>query len=99
MERKMMTLNIFQQLDKSGQGTIPIEELLRLFNATAHPSVADGVISPSQASKHFLFHFAQEKEGIARYTEFLDYYKGLSIAIDDDHEFENILRMMWCASV
>ena len=92
-----MVLQIFRALDKPGRGEILIEELLKIFDPAGHPSVADGLISPTQAVKHFVQHFAQEgsDRGSAHWTEFLDYYKGISMAIDDDGVFEMLIRQMW----
>ena len=55
------------------------------------------MISPEQAAQELLASFEQggEINGIVTWAEFLDYYKGLSLAIDDDNYFELMIRNAW----
>jgi len=41
------------------------------------------------------FQRGSEVDGKVTWSEFLDYYKGLSIGIDDDNYFELMIRNAW----
>jgi len=54
--------------------------------------------SPAQeAAEEMLGHFQQgdHVNGVLTWPEFLDYYKGLSVGIDDDNYFELMIRNAW----
>lgn len=43
----------FQSLDETGQGYIPLEEVLKKYNAAAHPRVRTREKTPEQVYKDF----------------------------------------------
>jgi Ca2+-binding EF-hand superfamily protein len=93
----MVTLEAFRRLDPSNSGSVPVEELLQIYDASTHPSVVEGRITSEQATQFMLntFREGNELNGKVAWPEFLDYYKGISLAVPDDDTFELLVRNAW----
>ena len=76
---------------------VGIDDILQAYDFSMHPSVAGGQISPEQAAEEMLHTFQEghESDGRVTWAEFLDYYKGLSVGIEDDAYFELMIRNSW----
>lgn len=100
-ERKMIVREAWRRFDKRGAGRVTIRDVLEAYDTTTHPSVAGGSISPEEAARQLLAHFEQgtSKDGNVTWAEFLDYYRGLSMVIDDDGMFELMMRNAWRMAV
>lgn len=87
----------FNLLDKTGDGTIKVEDILECYDFSCHPNVAAGKMTLDQAAEEMLQSFEQggEVDGKVTWSEFLDYYKGISLSIDDDQYFELMIRNAW----
>jgi calcyphosin len=96
-ERKMLVRKAFNCLDKDGSGVATIDDILSCYDTTTHPDVAGGNKTPQQAAEEMLATFEQggKVDGQVTWPEFLDYYKGLSVGIDDDNYFELMMRNAW----
>jgi Ca2+-binding EF-hand superfamily protein len=89
----------FLRLDrKERDGTIIFDSLVSLFSPERHPAVLEGSASPRDALRDFLSGW--DKLGNEKVTEaeFIDFYKDLSAAIDNDQYFELMLRNSWRVS-
>ena len=84
-------------MDKDGSGVITIEDIISVYDTSTHPDVATGDKSPQHAAEEMLSTFKQSDKvnGVVTWPEFLDYYKGLSVGIDDDQYFELMIRNAW----
>jgi Ca2+-binding EF-hand superfamily protein len=96
-DRKMVILEAFRRLDKSGTDTVPVYALLQSFDPTTHPCVNEGRITADQAVQFMLNGFKEghDPNGKVYWAEFLDYYKGISLAVYDDENFELLVRNAW----
>ncbi|KPI90401.1 putative Calcium-binding protein [Leptomonas seymouri] len=96
--RKKAVLDVFQQLDYNSDGSIAIQDIQAMFNAQEHPVVvSDGIFTADKLLRGFLaiWDENQRQFGLVPYTEFIDYYNGLSAIIEDDKVFLGILKTTW----
>jgi hypothetical protein len=97
-ERKQLVREAFNLLDRTGDGVITVEDILEAYDYSSHPNVANGSITPEEATNEMLACFESsggDVDGKVTWSEFLDYYKGISLAIDDDNYFELMIRNAW----
>ncbi len=86
----------FSRLDTSGDGSVTIDEVERLYDPSHHPEVMAGRMTPRQALWEFMKLFEEgPRDGIITWHEFLLYYKDLSAGINSDDEFELMIRNAW----
>jgi len=98
-ERKLMVQEVWRRFDDSSDksGRVPVRDLLSAYDASTHPLVVAGKLSQMVAEDQFLACFAQggDAQGTGSWPEFLDYHKGISLAIDSDAAFDLMLRNGW----
>jgi calcyphosin len=96
-ERKQIVREAFNLLDKSGDGVVTVEDILQNYDFSFHPSVSNGSITSDEAATEMLscFESTGDVDGKVTWSEFLDYYKGISLSIDDDDYFELMMRNAW----
>jgi Ca2+-binding EF-hand superfamily protein len=87
----------FLRLDKgkSRDGNVTLDGLASLYRAERHPSVLDGSKTPMEVLVEFNDAWDKTGDDIVTEEEFIDYYKDLSAAIDNDQYFELMLRNSW----
>ncbi|KAM4678017.1 calcyphosin-2 [Discoglossus pictus] len=94
--RKSFVRKAFMKLDPNKTGMVSMVDLRKFYCANKHPQVLNGA---SEEEIHLDFSATMEnacsnpKE--VSYSEFEDYYEGLSTGIPDDDDFINILRHSW----
>ncbi|CAJ1031694.1 hypothetical protein Q4I30_005913 [Leishmania utingensis] len=96
--RKKAVLEVFQQLDYDSDGNITIKDIQATFNAQEHPVVVcDAIFTAEKLLRGFLAIWDENQHhfGLVPYTEFVDYYNGLSTVIEDDTVFLAILKTTW----
>lgn len=96
--RKKAVLEVFQRLDYDSDGNVNIKDIQATFNAQEHPVVvSDAIFTADKLLKGFLAIWDENQRnfGLVPYTEFIDYYNGLSAIIDDDAVFLGILKTTW----
>ena len=94
--RKGLVKLAFRSLDKDGSGVVTIEELVDVYDFSHHPDVVAGRVTARQALKDFMKQWdGGDMDGNITYQEFEDYYKGISASIDDDDNFELMIRNAW----
>ena len=96
-ERKQLVRQAFDRLDPNGSGVITTDEILATYDTSTHPDIASGLKNPSDVAEEILGQFRNggTPGGTVTWPEFLDYYKGLSVGIDDDSYFELMIRNAW----
>jgi Ca2+-binding EF-hand superfamily protein len=90
--RRKVVADAFWCLDKTGHGTILLEDLRRNFDANQHPQVLSGERGAEGVTRELLTAFDKPDDGVITFDEFLDYYKDLSVGIDSEEYFEALLR-------
>ncbi|CCW68029.1 unnamed protein product [Phytomonas sp. Hart1] len=96
--RKKAVWMVFCQLDFDQDGQIAILDIQARFNAHEHPMVVrDGLFTATSLLKGFLALWDENQKhwGMIPYSEFLDYYNGLSSIIEEDDVFFSILKTTW----
>ena len=75
-------------------GYVSVGELVSHMIPSYHPEVIAGLLSEDYARDQFRLSFSQgeESEGYATFAEYLDYFKGVSLGIGDDHAFDMFMR-------
>ena len=96
-QRVELIKDVFDKLDKKREGFIPVTTIQTIFNGKNHPLVALGGGVNDDALEHFLFSTTMKtcrSKPLAYFTyePFEDYYADLSIAIDNDDVFYDIIN-------
>jgi hypothetical protein len=94
LNRKQLVLTAFERLDPNETGVLKVDDVLHNFDFSALPAVADGLLTPDEAASEMLESFENggDIEGKVTWAEFLDYFAGMSLAIDDGDYFELMVR-------
>ena len=95
--RKKIIKDVFGKLDRKREGFVPVTTIQSIFNGKNHPLVAIGGGTNTDALEHFLFSTTMKtcrSKPLAylTYEPFEDYYADLSIAIDDEQIFNDIIN-------
>lgn len=87
----------FDLLDADHDGSVTLQELASAYDASKHPDVLSGKLTPHEALALFAAQWESEKEkdGVVTKHEFEEYYKNLSASIDSDDYFELMMRNAW----
>ena len=90
----------FNRIDVEKCGVVNLSEVKQLFNSKNSPLVREGITTEEEfyntfmetfQTHHNIFRSAKIKK--VNFDEFLDYYKYVSITIEDDYLFEEMLIM------
>ena len=100
--RENIVKEAFQRLDTENCGVVNISDVKSLFNSKNSPLVREGYLTEEEFYNNFMETF-QTHHNIFRsakikkvnFEEFLDYYKYVSITIEDDYLFEETLIFCW----
>jgi len=95
--RKKIIKEVFERIDKKREGFVPVTTIQSIFNGRNHPLVAIGGGTNNDALEHFLFSTTLKTSrskplAYLTYEPFEDYYADLSIAIEDDDIFTDIIN-------
>lgn len=86
----------FDRLDRSGDGMVTVDELIRACNLHDHPAVRDGTTTAEEAGRALVRAFdTRQADGRISREEFEDYYRDVSATIGSDAEFEAAMRKAW----
>ncbi|XP_064617965.1 calcyphosin-2-like isoform X3 [Liolophura sinensis] len=94
--RKSFVLRAFRKIDAGKQGVVTCSDLKKFYNAAKHPKVKSGQCSEMAVLKSFLdsFQYCEKTEEVT-FQVFEEYYEGLSVGVENDEDFANILRNSW----
>ena len=103
MARKKITAQAFKKLDKDGNGWIDINDVRGVYNAKKHPDVIQGKKTEDQILQEFLstFEMAHSMRNndapnyVVTKEEFEEYYNNVSMSIDDDMYFMQMMNSAW----
>ncbi|KAM4672303.1 calcyphosin-2 isoform 11-T14 [Amazona ochrocephala] len=95
--RKAFVRKAYMKLDFSKTGSVPMIDIRKCYCAKKHPLVLAGKATEEEIKSSFLEALGEScsNPNEVSYSEFEDYYEGLSIGIVDDDDFVNILRNSW----
>lgn len=86
----------FQQLDRTKDGVVTLEDIEDVYDTSYHPDVRSGKLTHAEALRDFMAQWDTiEQDGIVTEEEFLEYYKNVSASIDNDDMFELMIRNSW----
>ncbi|XP_033919230.1 calcyphosin-2 isoform X2 [Melopsittacus undulatus] len=95
--RKAFVRKAYMKLDFNKTGSVPMVDIRKCYCAKKHPLVLAGKATEEEIISSFLETLGEScsNPNEVSYSEFEDYYEGLSIGIMDDNDFVNILRNPW----
>ena len=101
--RSQIVQNAFEKLDKEKKGRVPYDVIRDSYNPDKHPEVLNGNRTKEEVLSKFIelfeYHFnllnQNKKSDSASLEEFIDFYNYISIFIDDDKYFENMMARVW----
>ena len=106
--RKNIVEEIFNTLEPDQEGFVHINKVNQLFNPENHPDVLSGKRNPNEVYQEFVDTFEGNHNylngdeallGNVDIDEFCDYYDSVSMMVDSDSEFEDMLRGVWLDEV
>ncbi len=91
----MLVEQAFKKLDKDGNGTLEVSDIMGVYNAKKHPAVVEGRKTEEQVLGEFLETFeahhnslsGRKSDHVVTMEEFVEYYSNISASIDDDQYF------------
>ncbi len=94
--RKKYIRLAYEKLDINKDGSVRLDDIAKIYDASKHPDVLQGKKSPEQVFREFMSLWdTQDKDGIVTFEEFCDYYSDVSASIDDDDYFAQMMRSAW----
>lgn len=101
--RKQVVEMAYKKLDKDGNGWIDINDVRGVYNAKQHPDVKSGKRTEDDVLKEFLatFEMAHSIRNndapnyVVTKEEFFEYYNMISMSIDDDRYFSQMIKAAW----
>ena len=101
--RTQIVQNAFEKLDKEKKGRVPYDVIRDSYNPDKHPEVLNGNRTKEEILSKFIdlfeYHFnllnQNKKSDSASLEEFIDFYNYISIFIDNDKYFENMMARVW----
>ena len=108
ISRKNIVEEIFGTFEPDQDGYVHINKINQLFNPENHPDVLHGKKNPDEIYQEFVDTFDgnhnylngdEAQYGNVDIDEFCDYYDSVSMMVEKDSEFENILRGVWLDEV
>ena len=100
--RKRLIGILFESFDKNKTGFIDLDEVRNSYSPVNHPDVLSGKKTEDEVLAEFLdtlqYHFSllksnkEEGKNKVGFEEFLDYFNNISVGIEDDDYFENMIK-------
>eukprot|EP00341_Mesodinium_pulex_P004931 CAMPEP_0116890726 /NCGR_PEP_ID=MMETSP0467-20121206/1236_1 /TAXON_ID=283647 /ORGANISM="Mesodinium pulex, Strain SPMC105" /LENGTH=456 /DNA_ID=CAMNT_0004558717 /DNA_START=68 /DNA_END=1438 /DNA_ORIENTATION=- len=90
---------VFQGLDSSDKGEIPLDDLKRAFNPSEYPAVKSGLLSERDMRNDYFANVIEttmrKKVAVVTFDQFVDYFADISGTIGDDQYFEDLVGNSW----
>ncbi|XP_061709996.1 calcyphosin-like protein isoform X2 [Cydia pomonella] len=95
--RRAIVDRAFRKLDKSGDGVIATEDLRGIYSCAANPRYKSGEETEELLIGKFLANFESEGTvgGKVTLEEFINYYSGISVSMEDDCYFDLVMRQAY----
>merc|ERR1711862_921376 len=77
-------------------GFVTVADVTSTWNPGCYPEVQRGTMLVSEARQDFLVQWdIDSADGLVPYEVFLDYYKDVSMAVESDDVFVEVVRHAW----
>ncbi|XP_063621235.1 calcyphosin-like protein [Cydia splendana] len=95
--RRAIVERAFRKLDKTGDGVIATEDLRGVYSSDANPRYKSGEETEELLIGKFLANFESEGtvDGKVTLEEFMNYYSGISVSMEDDCYFDLVMRQAY----
>jgi Ca2+-binding EF-hand superfamily protein len=101
--RTQIVESVFAKLDKEKTGSVPYDVIRESYNVDKHPEVLSGKRTKEEVLSRFIdffeYHFnllnQNKKKDSATLDDFIEFYSFISIFIDNDKYFENMMARIW----
>ncbi|XP_068630798.1 calcyphosin-like protein isoform X2 [Battus philenor] len=95
--RRAIVEQAFKKLDRTGDGLITVDDIRGVYSMEAHPRYMSGEETADVVMTRFLANFDGEGTTGAKVTleEFMNYYSGISVSIDNDCYFDLMMRQSY----
>ncbi|OWK56336.1 Calcyphosin-2 [Lonchura striata] len=95
--RKTFVRKAYMKLDFNKTGSVPMVDVRKCYCAKKHPLVLAGKTPEEEIKSSFLEALGESciNPNEVSYSEFEDFYEGLSFGIVGDDDFVNILKNSW----
>lgn len=103
-KREAFVRQAFKKLDRNGNGTVELDDIRGVYNASKHPDVINGKKTEDEILGEFLdtfeYHFNllndnKSKDRSITLEEFIEYYNNISMSIDNDEYFALMMNNAW----
>ena len=102
-KRLAMVKQAFNKIDKDHSGYLEVEDIRSSYRADKHPDVINGKVSEETVIVEFLETFeahlnmreGKSSDGVVTLEEFTEYYKNISVSIDNDDYFALMMNNSW----
>jgi hypothetical protein len=100
-ERKQIAANLYRQFENASTNQVFPETILSQYEVLSHPNAARGRSDPREirAVLAQYFNSGNVAPGCVTLVDFLDFFYGISLTIDDDEDFELTVRNSWHSNV
>ena len=101
--RRQIVQKAFEKLDKENKGKICYDDIRNNYNADKHPEVLNGKRTKQEILARFIdmfeYHFnllnKNKNKNETTEEEFEEFYNYISVFIDNDKYFENMMSRVW----
>lgn len=101
--RTQIVQEAFEKLDKEKTGKVPYDVIRDSYNPDKHPEVLNGKRTKEEVLARFIelfeYHFTllnpNKVNKFASLDDFIEFYNYISIFIDNDKYFENLMSRVW----
>jgi Ca2+-binding EF-hand superfamily protein len=101
--RRRLVDQVWNKIDKDGNGHLDINDIKGVYNARMHPDVKQGKRTEDEVLFEFLETFethhniidSEAPDHIVTREEWQEYYENVSMSIDDDAYFELMMNNCW----
>eukprot|EP00331_Platyophrya_macrostoma_P006953 CAMPEP_0176430518 /NCGR_PEP_ID=MMETSP0127-20121128/14299_1 /TAXON_ID=938130 /ORGANISM="Platyophrya macrostoma, Strain WH" /LENGTH=190 /DNA_ID=CAMNT_0017812419 /DNA_START=34 /DNA_END=606 /DNA_ORIENTATION=- len=93
--RQAIVDKAFQKFDRDGSGEVNAADLKGVYDASKHPKVISGEMTPDEVFLEFLQSFGGDKDGIITKKEWDHYYSAVSASVDNDDYFLELMTQCW----